>query len=355
MRAMIVAVGAAVWAVALGLTFGEQANEPARLSPDMVQIEPSELQGYEVQYSGISDRKRGRIVVEQGFFHMASQDRQDGQVKGRRLLRIHGYLFDARKDAVMDWWIYPGRMSAGSPLRGTFTGDPLGTDACWSNRGYDGKFRYQLYFLKDTLTCSIDVYGTGTRIEREVSAEETYLVENIARKIIANIKRIPFEITTGPPKQWIVMPATMKFQGKPVDVKPRPAFWEGHVYVAPPVLKALGLQVEWDEWDKDLKQITVSRGEEKMVFTLGEKTAQRSDGTTQPLEGAPRMLDGFPVVPLEAVTAAFGLVVEVERPPVGRGSDGKRDGNTPVNPPPSQGFGGASPQGSPPARSSYWA
>lgn len=180
-----------------------------------------------------------------------------------------------------------------------------------------------------------------------LTREEIYLVENVARKVLANLEGLPFEVTTEPPKNWIVMPVQILLQGKPLEVKPtryksrikpppgypdsyeimppKPALWEGHVYVAPPVLEALGLKVEWDPRSRDLDdlKVTVLRGEKKMTFTLGKKEATMADGTTRSLEVAPRMLDGFPVVPLEAVAAAFGLVVEVERPAVERSREGE--------------------------------
>jgi hypothetical protein len=337
MEGMILSTIAAMLMAASEATGGGQ--EAPRLPPDVltVAIKPEELAGYAPLSSWRSDREH-YTIFSQSFYHVASEDVRNGKEVGRRFVRARYFIFHDRSDAVKDWWMFPSRFSTGFIPRGTFTGDPLGVEACWYNRGYKTETFYELYTLENTLTCSIDVSGSGTRIQA-TTTEEIHLAENIARKILANLKEIPFQITTGPPKDWIVMPAAVTFQGKPLEVKPKPALIEGHVYVSPPVLEALGLQVEWDEWDKNLKQITVQRGEAKMVFTLGEEMARMTDGAIRLLEVAPWMLDGFPVVPLEAVTSVFGLEVEVQRPTVERSSEGKGSDNAPTNPPQSRGPG----------------
>jgi len=380
-------------------------------------IRPEDLPGYAPLAPLNGFWRKDRVLLGHSFYHVASEDRQNEQWKGRRILGIRYYLFDRREQALADWWMYPGRMQARFVVpRGTSSGEPLGVELCWRGGGIpDGDtpaaWGYGLYILwKDNLVGEVDIRGVGTLMKHPVTKEEIHLVENVARKVLANLEGIPFEVTTKPPKDWIFKPVRLLVRGQPLTVPrkrytsgwrhplgggparpnlecemtpPNPVLWRGHVLVAPSVLEALGLQVkteegdpwreakddrgdymEWigptgptrfAEWAHTLKRIVVSRDEQKMTFTLGEREATMADGTTQPLEGAPRMLDGFPVVPLEAVTAAFGLAVEVERPPVGRSCDGKRDGNTPANPPPSRGSGGASPQGSPLARPSYWA
>jgi len=360
----------------------EKGKLPEVIERIMIRLE--DLPGYAPYIAIQGDWRKDRVVIWHSFHPVASKDQQNDRWKKRRILDISYYIFDKRQDALKHWWGFPAIIQSGSVVipRGTATGDPLGVELCWGG-GSLLMWGYRLRVLwKDNLAGEVGISYRGAWPREPLpplTPEEIYLVENVARKVLANLEGIPFEVTTEPPKDWIVKPVQLLFQRKPLEVKPKhyksrikplpgspdsyevvppkPALWGGQVYVAPPVLEALGLKVEWDPQSRDLDalKVTVLRGEQKMTFTLGRKEATMADGTTRPLEGAPRMLDGFPVVPLEAVTTAFGLAVEVERPPGGRGSDGKRDGNTPVNPPPSQGFGGASPQGSPPARSSYWA
>jgi hypothetical protein len=145
------------------------------------------------------------------------------------------------------------------------------------------------------------------------------------------------------------------------------------VYVSPAALEAVGAQVTWVASPKPKpgekyieafqryygqKVIGVGKGEVKVEFRFGEKTAQ-VNGEEVALDSPARFIDGLPMVPLEAVKDRLSLALEVLIPLAESSDEEKADeedtsDDAPTNPPQSRDPGGTSPQGSPPVRSSYF-
>ncbi|GAB2697916.1 beta-propeller domain-containing protein [Paenibacillus thermoaerophilus] len=98
-------------------------------------------------------------------------------------------------------------------------------------------------------------------------------------------------------------------RGKPMTLD-TPAVLVGGTTLVPlrPVAEALGATVEWKEGSDGRHTVTLSRGGETAVVTLGDPTLTAS-GRTIRLDVAPMLKDGVTMVPLRAIGEALGAVV----------------------------------------------
>jgi hypothetical protein len=148
-----------------------------------------------------------------------------------------------------------------------------------------------------------------------------HLTENVARKILANKEGKQFTIATAAPKTWQVMPVSVVLRGKEMKGAARMVTCADEVYAAPDALTALGLTVKAEKiperrkmsreafkefYLNKVKTVEVAKGKTHLKFEIGEKF-YLVNGKRTPLDTPARLVDGVPLVPLEAAAKALKL------------------------------------------------
>ncbi len=251
---------------------------------------------------------------------------------------------------------------------GAATGDPIGLALVRSRFLPEHEYEVSAKGL-DGFSCSARV---ACRVDRDhpregsTSPAEVWLAEQAVRAMIANWHGYPFTFDMGPPTDYLTVPRRLAVDGQPLTVPPWTERWpyerapgqreaRSHpvpkpvsmgdvVLVASPYLEAIGLTVSFGDWAywgrppepgarpldqlswrlqprlpddhfatwlETPKPLSISRGNQHLNFILDEPEAIAADGTVITLPAPARLLDGYPVVPLEPVAAYFGLDVEV--------------------------------------------
>jgi hypothetical protein len=210
---------------------------------------------------------------------------------------------------------------------GTLSHLPLGVDGVWRSGGLDRTIdkvfytSYHLTFWKDNIICNVSLTKGGSLIREPLSEAQMHLVENIARKVLANKEGKPFTIAAAAPPTWKVMPVSLVAHGKEMNGTAKAVSYEGKVYAASDALSALGLTVKAEkmpEKPKDRREafkefylnkvriVEVEKGNTHLKFEVGEKF-YLVNGERTSLDTPARLVDGTPMVPLEVAAKALNL------------------------------------------------
>jgi hypothetical protein len=244
---------------------------------------------------------------------------------------------------------------------GTMSNLPLGVDGSWwigtmtEVEGKEVYASYHLVFWKDQVVCAVRFHKGGSLIAEPLSEREMHLepirkpvtlsgakglngeilrsaqndkgfsdrllVENIARKILANKEGRQFTIAAAAPSMWKVMPVSLVAHDKETKKAGKTVAYEGQVYAAPDALTALGLTVKVEtmpEKPKDkreafkdfylnkVKTVVVEKDKTNLKFEVGEKF-YFVNGERTPLDTPARLVDGVPMVPLAVAAKALRM------------------------------------------------
>jgi hypothetical protein len=289
-------------------------------------LKEKDIPDYEwrVPYDGGDQDATGEKMVSQSFYQWDTDD--SGKRVGNRILSVRIFYCGTLLTAVVRAYTETIGQSGLAPP-GTLTNLPLGVDGVWWTGGLSrvaGKvvyINYGLVFWKDNVVCDVSLTKGGTWITEPLSESQMHLVENVARKILANKEGRQFTIVAAAPKEWQVMPVSLVVRDKEMKENSKAVAYAGQVYAAPDVLTALGLTVKAEKMPEKpknrreafkefylnkVKTVEVEKDQTNLKFEVGEKF-YLVNGERTPLDTPARLVDGVPMVPLEVTAQALKM------------------------------------------------
>jgi hypothetical protein len=323
---------AGICLLAMASRRGESQSEPLRrVPPEIARLALKEGdipgRGWEgPSWDGGAQYPTGEKVVVQAFRQWDTDD--SGKRVGNRVVSVWIIYCPDLLTAVEQAYVETTVRQSPVPMpSGTLSNLPLGADGVWRSGGLrkvGDKIvytNYTLVFWKDNIVCKIQFGKNGTWIREPLSEAEMHLTENVARKILANKEGKQFTIATAAPKTWQVMPVSVVLRGKEMKGGARMVTCADEVYAAPDALTALGLTVKAEKiperqkmsreafkefYLNKVKTVEVAKGKTHLKFEIGEKF-YLVNGKRTPLDTPARLVDGVPLVPLEAAAKALKL------------------------------------------------
>lgn len=105
------------------------------------------------------------------------------------------------------------------------------------------------------------------------------------------------------PEPLVVDDVTLQVEGKPLQQPVPPIILDGRLLIG---VRAVGEAVGGTvDWDPNLRQVTVTRGADRLVLTIGQPEANRN-GEVVPLEVPPLIYQDRAMVPLRFIAEALG-------------------------------------------------